>query len=228
MAKKDVLDWLKKANATLEQLPNGILAYFDAIAQMGERATQAFVDGICRYAAWLINITVERIRQAILKGLYEQFILVRVIADAIDLGKKVIQDPLGTIGSFFSKITAPISAAVKFPIELAKELAKLASNLAKIASVLPPPPPNPHINYNEFKLKLGNISMGALGSADSLPDPEVIFPKPPNPFGKEAFKSSFEEGKKASETEEVKQFKEKMSKIHPKSYKKAAIEGETA
>ena len=177
MAKKDVLDWLKKANATLEQLPNGILAYFDAIAQMGERATQAFVDGICRYAAWLINITVERIRQAILKGLYEQFILVRIIADAIDLGKKVIQDPLGTIGSFFSTITAPISAAVRFPIELAKELAKLASNLAKIASVLPPPPPNPHINYNEFKLKLGNISMGALGSADSLPDPEVIFPK---------------------------------------------------
>ena len=227
MAKKDILDWLKKVNATLEQLPNGILAYFDAITQLGERASQAFVDGICRYAAWLVNVNVERLRQKVLKGLYEQFVVVRVVADTIDLGKKIIQDPLGTVGSFFGTITAPFAAAIKFPIELAKELAKLASNLAKIASALPPPPPNPKINYNEFKLKLGNISMGALGSADSLPAPEVIFPEPPNPFGKEAFKSAFEEGKKASETEDVKKFKEKMAEIYPKSYTKAAIEGET-
>ena len=228
MAKKSALDWLKQANATLEQIPDGILAYFDAIVQLGEKATQSFVDGVCEYAAWMVNISVERLRQKILKGLYEQNKLVQVISNIINIGKNVIQDPLGTIGSFFGTITAPISATIKFIVELVQELAKLAGNLSRIASVLPPAPPNPRINYNKFQLKLGDISMGALGSADSLPDPEIIFPEPENPFGKNAFKKSFEEGKKASETNEVKAFKEKMaSQNQPKVVKtKAAIEGE--
>ena len=235
MASKDVLDWLKNANATLEQLPNGILSYFDAIAQLGEKASQTFVDGICEYAAWMVNITVERIRQRILEGLYEQNTVVRVITDTINIGKKVIQDPLGTIASFFSTITSPFTEAIKFAVELIQELAKLAGNLAKIASALPPAPPNPQINYDKFQLKLGDISMGALGSADSLPEPEVIFPRPENPFGKNAFKKAFAEGKKASETNDVKEFKEKMAKVKAEREKtaqakvvgtKAAMEGE--
>lgn len=195
MASKEVLDWLKNANAVLEQIPDGILAYFNAIVQMGERATQAFVDGICEYASWMVNITVERIRQRILKGLYEQSVVVKIIADSMNIGKKVISDPIGTVGSFFGVITSPIVEAIKFTIQLIQELAKLASNLSKIMSALPPPPPNPRINYDKFKLKLGSISMGALASADSLPEPEVIFPKPDNPFGKNAFNKSFQTGK---------------------------------
>ena len=194
MAQKGVLDWLKEANNTLEQVPNGILIYFDAITQLGERATQSFVDGVCRYAAWMVNITVERIRQKVLKGLYDQNSLVRKVINVINVGKQVIQDPLGAIGSFFGTVTSPITTAIKFTVELVQELAKLAANVTRIASALPPPPPNPHINYNEFKLKLGVFSMGALSSADSLPDPEVLFPKPENPFGPLAFKKSFEEG----------------------------------
>ena len=191
-----ILGFLKTANAALEQIPGGILAYFDALAEMGENVSQSFVDAVCRYAAWLVNINIERIRQKVLKSVYEQNLFVRIIVDVIDIGKKVIQDPLGVIPSFFDRLTAPFKAAKQLITDIITEISKLASNVTKIMQVLPPKPPNPDINFDEFKIKINAFGMNALAPADSFPAPEVIFPKPPNPFGPETFKDIFNEGKK--------------------------------
>ena len=193
------LNWLKKVNDFLEQLPDGILTYFDAIVDLGEDVAQSLVDSICEYAAWVVNINVERVRQKVLKALYNQNAICKKIIDLIGLGKKFMQDPLGAVLSFFDPIVQPYKDAIEFTIELIQEISRLAENLAKIAEVLPPAPPNPRINYDAFSehLQLGVISMGALSSADSLPDPEILFPKPEFPFSRANFAKSFEEGKSA-------------------------------
>ena len=76
---------------------------------------------------------------------------------------------------------------------MASEILRLAANLAQIMAVLPPTPPNPHINYDKFKLKVNSISMAEITSdPSSLPPPEVMFPEPPKPFTKETFTEGFE------------------------------------
>ena len=149
-----ILGFLKTANAALEQIPGGILAYFDAIVEMGENVSQAFVDSVCRYAAWMVNINVERIRQKVLKSVYEQNLFVRIIVDVIEIGKKVIQDPLGVIPSFFDRLTAPFRVAKQLITDIINEISKLAANVTKIMQALPPQPPNPDINFDEFKLEI--------------------------------------------------------------------------
>lgn len=191
-----ILGFLKTANAALEQIPGGILAYFDTLAEMGENVSQAFVDSLCRYAAWMVNISIERIRQKVLKSVYEQNLMVRIIVDVIDIGKKVIQDPLGVIPSFFDRLTAPFKAAKQLITDIITEISKLSQNVTKIMQSLPPKPPNPDINFDEFKIEIKAFDIGALAPADSFPAPEVIFPKPPGPFGAETFKEIFAEGKK--------------------------------
>lgn len=198
MADKKSLDWLVKINDYLENFPTTILSYFDALAAFGENLTQEYVDIWCRYLAWQVNINIERLRQRVLKSLNEQNGVLSKVMGIINLAQQVISNPLGVIGSFFRKITGPISAGYYFITTLVKELARLAKNLARIVEVLPPEPPNPHINFNEFKIKVNTVSMSSLGGVDALPPPEVMFPEPlEKPFSRESFNASFDSGKTA-------------------------------
>lgn len=200
MAEKKPLDWLVKTNEFLEKLPEGVLKYFYAFSNMGENLAQSYVDIVCRHAAWRVNITVERLRQRVLKTLNNQYGFILKIISTINIGKQVASNPLGAIGSFFSTITKPLSMALYFITTLATELPKLARNFSNIMAVLPPEPPSPHINYDAFQLKIQTVSMDALLSADSLPDPEVLFPEPEKPWSTRAFQDSFESAsEKASE-----------------------------
>ena len=225
------LQWLTKVNDFLEQVPSGIQAYFDAIIDMGENMVQSQVDAVCRYAAWRVNIMVERARQRVLKGLYNQNKIVKGIIDTINLGKRFMQDPLGTVASFFTPLTSPLQNAIQFTIDLAREISRLAANLTKIAEALPPAPPSPRINYDEFKnnLRLGVVSMGALMDAESLPDPDILFPEPPFPFSRTTFNESFEEGKKSfTDNENIDEVNKNMRRVFYSPKGKTAMEGEIA
>lgn len=195
MADKNPLDFLVKFNDFLEQVPGVALSFFDRTFKAGQTTSQSYVDVVCRYVSWKINIMIERARQKVLKSLCDQYGWFLKVVSAINVGKNVVSNPIGTVGSFFGLITGPAKTAINFVVTLATELPRLAANLSKIASVLPPEPPDPSINFNEFKIKLGGISMGALLSADSLPPPEVLYPEPPSPWSKEAFQVAFDAGK---------------------------------
>ena len=191
MADKNPLDFLIKFNDFLEQVPTVTLKFFDRTFKAGQTTSQEYVDIVCRYVAWKVNIMIERARQKVLKSLNDQYGWIMKVTSAINTGKNVISDPIGTVGSFFSLITGPFKTVISFVTTLATELPRLAANLSKIASALPPEPPDPSINFNEFKIQLGSVSMGTLLSADSLPPPEVMFPEPPSPWSKEAFNIAF-------------------------------------
>ena len=196
MADKNPLDFLIKFNDFLEQVPTVVLSFFERTFKAGQTTSQSYVDLVCRYVSWKINLMIERARQKVLKSLCDQYGWIGKVASAVNVGKQVVSNPIGAVGSFFGLIVAPASAVVDFIITLAVELPRLAANLAKIASALPPEPPDPSINFNEFKIKLGGISMGTLLSADSLPPPEVVVgPEPPSPWSKEAFSAAFDAGK---------------------------------
>ena len=199
MADKKSLDWLVKINDYLEKFPITILSYFDALMAFGENITQEYVDIWCRYLAWQVNINIERLRQRVLRSLNEQNGILSKVMGIINLAQQVISNPLGVIGSFFRKITGPITSGYYFITTLVSELARLAKNLARIAEVLPPDPPNPRINFNEFRIKINTVSMSSLGGVEALPPPEVMFPEPlEKPFSREAFNASFDSGKTAS------------------------------
>jgi hypothetical protein len=142
-----------------------------------------------------VNIAVERKRQEVLQILYDQYQAtaagqVMRVAGAV---QSFCHDPIGAIGAFAGALFAPIVAVFKWISDLITEVLKLASNIAKLMSVLPPTPPNPHINYDKFKLKIKSVSMAEIMSNPyNLPPPEVMFPEPPKPFSKESFKESFE------------------------------------
>ena len=189
------LYFLKTTNKWLEDVPMRIVKAFENFIGDGERAVQAQVDIICAWLAWKVNIAIERKRQLIFKALYDQYQKtaagqVMKVAGAV---QSFCSDPLGAIGAFASALFAPIVAVFKWITELVSEILKLAANLAKLVSALPPNPPNPHINYDKFKLKVGPVSLGAiLSDPYNLPPPEVMFPEPTKPFSKEAFSKSFE------------------------------------
>ena len=196
MADKNPLDFLIKFNDFLEQVPMVTLNFFDRTFKAGQTTSQEYVDLVCRYVSWKINLMIERARQKVLKSLNDQYGWIMKIMTAVNVGKNVVTNPIGTVGSFFSLIVAPASAVINFIVTLAVELPRLASNLSKIASSLPPEPPDPSINFNEFKIQLGSISMGTLLSAESLPSPEIVVgPEPPSPWSKEAFNLAFAAGK---------------------------------
>lgn len=189
------LDFLITTNDWLEQVPMRIIAAFENFVKSGEGMAQAQVDVICTWLAWKVNIAIERKRQKLLKVLYEQYQSTmggRVMKTASAI-KSFASDPLGALGALASALFAPIVAVFNWIKVLVTELLRLAENLARIASVLPPSPPEPHINYDKFKLKIGSISLSTVTSdPSSLPSPEDMFPEPPKPFSKTSFSTSFE------------------------------------
>lgn len=197
------LDWLVKVNDFLEQVPNSVLTYFRALSKSGEVLVQTQVDVICAWLAWKVNIMVERKRQQVIKTLQEQYGGYLAMMSAVTVVKQVLSDPLGAIGGFFGKFAAPIVAIYEFLKTLIKEIPRLAENLANIANALPPEPPNPHINYNAFKLRIGTISMGEIMGTSPMPTPEEMFPEPPKPFSKAAFDASFQNAKAAGAEEGI-------------------------
>lgn len=192
---KGVFDFLKMINDWLEKYPIRIIDAFDNIVGDGQRLLQEKVDKICEWLAWKVNIAIERKRQDILRTLYEQYqytIVGKVMAVAGTI-KKFVQNPLKAIGDFASAIFGPIIEVFKWIIDLAKEILRLAENLAKIIRALPPTPPNPQINYDKFKLKIRSISLAEVTTDPSAwPTPEELFPEPPKPFSKEAFQAMLE------------------------------------
>jgi hypothetical protein len=196
------LDWLVKVNDFLEQVPDSILKYFKALSKSGEELTQTYVDTVCRWLAWKVNIMVERKRQQVINTLYNQYGGYLTLFAGVDVVKQAL-NPLKA-GGFFSKFAAPIGAIISFLKTLMTEIPRLAANLANIANALPPEPPNPHINFNEFKLRIGTVSFGEVvrGTAGT-PTPEEMFPEPTKPWTKAAFNESFEEAKSAAADEGV-------------------------
>lgn len=197
------MGWLTKVNDTLEQIPKNALEFFDKTFKKGEEYTQDFVDAACRWLAWSININVERIRQGVIKNLAKQYAGAVNVVSTVSVVKNALSDPIGSLGSVFSYFSKPFSIAKGFYDVLVVEIPRLAENLANIASSLPPEPPNPHINFNAFKLKIGTISMGDITGASTMPTPEQMFPEPPSPFSKAVFDSSFDNAKAKTEESQV-------------------------
>jgi hypothetical protein len=189
------LAFLKTTNDWLEDVPIRITAAYNNFIGNGEDLVQSKVDIFCAWLAWKVNIAVERKRQVVLQILYDQYKStaggkVAAVAKAI---QDFCNDPIGAIGSLAGAIFGPVFAVFKWIVELGKEILRLASNLARIMAVLPPSPPNPHINYDKFKLKIKSISMAeVISDPYNLPPPEVMFPEPQKPFTKESFTKGFE------------------------------------
>lgn len=197
------LEWLSKINDFLEQVPTNVNNWFEGLFKSGEDLTQDFVDKCCAYAAWKVNVMVERKRQAVIQTLNEEYGGYLKALTVVTVIKQAVTDPLGTIGSFFGILAGPYAKVVDFLQALIKEVPRLAANLANIANSLPPTPPNPHINFNAFRLKINSISMGDITAGSNLPTPEQMFPEPEKPFGKKAFNDSFENAPIASDTNKV-------------------------
>lgn len=200
-------DFLKPTNQWLETVPINTIAAFDNMIGTGEDIAQEKVDIICTWLAWKVNIMIERKRQVLLKKLYGMYMNTvggKVMQMAMAI-KGFIKDPLGSIGTFASALGGPVPKVIAWGAVLLKELPRLAENLAKIVSALPPTPPNPNINYDKFKLKIKSISMGDITSdPNSLPAPEVIFPEPTKPFSKESFALAFEQVSRAFKSAKTK------------------------
>ena len=198
------LDWLVKVNDFLEGVPASVITYFNALTKSGEELTQSYVDTACAWLAWKVNIIVETKRQQVVQTLYEQYGGYMQMFGAVNVVKNAISDPIGAIGGFLGKFSAPITAVIDFFTTLMKEIPRLAANLANIASALPPDPPNPKINFNAFKLKIGTITLKeVMSGTEGIPTPRQMFPEPASPFSKEAFNSSFDNAKKTAAAEGV-------------------------
>ena len=185
-------NWLKSVNDFLEQVPASTITAFNHIFKKGEEYTQDFVDSVCIWLAWSVNVNVERMRQRVIKYLADHYKGTLRVASAVNVVKNAVTDPIGTAGAVFSYFSKPFSAAKEFMSMLIVEIPRLASNLANIAESLPPSPPNPHINFDAFKLRVGTISLSEIMGSPTMPTPEQMFPEPPSPFSKAAFDKSFE------------------------------------
>lgn len=199
-----MLDFLKKVNDFLEEVPSSVTKFFKAAFKSGEEFVQDEVDSICRWVAWQVNINIERLRQKVIKALWEQYSKYLVMLKAASVVKRFLTNPIKAIKDFAEEFFKPFKVINQFIRVLTKEIPRLAKNLAEVVNALPPDPPNPRINFNAFKLKVHTISMKEilLGPA-ALPPPEQMFPEPPKPFGKETFNAAFEGAKKKAADEEV-------------------------
>lgn len=201
------LDFLKTTNDWLEDVPTRIIAAYENFIGDGENLLQSKVDKFCAWLAWKVNIAIERKRQTILRILHDQYQTTAVgkvmrIANVI---QSFYNDPIGTIASFASTVFGPVGAVFRWVGELVGQVIRLAANLAKIMGALPPSPPNPHINYDKFKLQVKSISMAEITSdPSSLPSPETMFPEPPKPFTKETFTEEFEDTSAHLKTSQMK------------------------
>ena len=189
------LDFLSKVNSLLEQVPLKATEFFRHTFKSGEKYTQDFVDSCCIWIAWKINIMVERLRQKVIKQLADHYKGAVALANSMNIVAKAVSDPLGTIGGVFSFFAKPVKTVANFVKVLAVEIPRLAANLANIMNSLPPEPPDPHINFNAFRLRIGTISLAEIMKAETMPSPEEMFPAPPSPFSKNSFDKSFENAK---------------------------------
>lgn len=187
--------FLVPTNQWLEQVPMRVTSAFDNFIGTGENIAQAKVDQICEWLAWKANVQIETMRQSVLKALYKMYSntvggKVMKLATAT---QSFVSDPLGAVGAFASAILGPVKPVLSWFTLLLVEIPKLAENLANIMAALPPTPPNPSINYDKFKLKVGSISLSAIMTDPStLPPPEVMFPEPEPPFSAASFTKAFE------------------------------------
>ena len=186
------LEWLTKINDFLEQVPVNVNTWFANTFKSGEELTQEFVDKQCIWLSNKINKMIEEKRQQVIKTLQNEYGGYLKALQVVTVIKKAVSDPLGTIGSFFSILAGPYGKVVSFLQALIKEVPRLAANLANIANALPPAPPNPHINFNKFQIKVNSISMGDIMGGGAMPNPDQMFPEVKKPFGKEVFNETFE------------------------------------
>ena len=191
-----MLDELKKFNDFLEGVPLSVTKFFKATFKSGEEFAQSYVDAVCRWAAWRVNKTIEVMRQWLIRALWKKYGSALSLLAAGQKVKKAITNPIKFIGDVLGELFKPFVVIQKFITTFAKELIRLAKNLAEIMSVLPPEPPDPRINYDEFKLKVHTISMKeVLAGPEALPSPDEMFPEPPKPWSKATFNASFSDAK---------------------------------
>lgn len=199
------LGWLISINDFLEQVPGNVIKTFYNLSRSAEEMGQSYVDIVCRWLAWKVNVMVERKRQQVIKSLYSQYGGFLELLSGVSVVQNALSNPIGAIGGFLGKFAKPITTIVNFVTTLLVEIPRLAANLANIAAALPPAPPNPNINYDAFQLSIGSISMGdVIGGPDALKPPEEMFPEPINPFSKAAFNESFDNAKSMTKEDKVK------------------------
>ena len=196
------LTWLKKVNDFLERVPNGIDAYFRGLSKSAGNLTQSEVDVICARVSWYTSVNVEKVRQKVIGSLHDQYESYTKQLGPVSAIAKLLTDPLGALGAVVSAVktilnvlVAPYKVLIQFSLDLIQEIARLAENLAKIASYVPPSI-NPRVKFDKFKVKVNSISLGdVVKGPDGLPAPEVMFPEPSPIFSKETFQKSFDEAR---------------------------------
>lgn len=199
-----MLEYLKKVNDFLELVPLRVLSFFDSAFKKGEKYVQEQVDIICRWVAWGININIERLRQKIIKTLWEQYSKYLILLQVGYIIQNFVQDPIGTIQKFADNFFKPFKPVKEFIQVLTTEVPRLAENLAKIAQKLPPEPPDPDINFDAFQLKINTITMqDVIKGPDFMPTPEEMFPQPPRPFGKISFDAAFDNAKAKAKEDKI-------------------------
>lgn len=173
--------FLKTTNDWLESVPKRARNALNNAVGNGEKIAQSKVDEVCIWLSWKINVQIERVRQSLIRTLYgmiQSTAAGRVMKMATAI-KEFVSDPLGALGTFASAVFSPVTATLNWIPTLIKEVPRLAENLANIASVLPPEPPNSRINYDKFRIRVKSFSWSTLTSDPSkLPPPEVVFPPP--------------------------------------------------
>ena len=206
---KAALAWLTKINDFLEQVPANVNTWFANTFKSGEELAQSYVDKQCIWLSNKINRMIEEKRQQVIKTLQDEYGGYLNALSVITVIKQAVTNPLGMIGSFFGVLVGPYAKVIGFLTTLMKEVPRLAANLANIASALPPTPPNPHINFNAFKIKVNSITLGDVMGGGAMPSPDQMFPEvEEKPFGKEAFNESFENAPIADEIANKIKYKE--------------------
>lgn len=193
-AKNTPLAFLSTTNDWLEKVPQTTIDSFNNIIGTGENIAQSKVDDICEWLSYKVNVAVERKRQALIKTLHEQYMNNQngPLMKAAKAISSFFSDPLGALGSLASAIFEPIKPVFDWLKILTKEIPRLAANLANIVSVLPPPPPNPHINFDKFKLKVNSFGLKEIVKGTSgMKAPEQMFSAPPDPFHADNFTGLF-------------------------------------
>ena len=92
-----MLDELKKFNDFLEGVPRSITVFFKAAFKSGEELVQSYVDAVCTWAAWRVNITIEIARQWLIKALWKKYGKALKLLAAGQIVKKFFQNPLKII-----------------------------------------------------------------------------------------------------------------------------------
>lgn len=189
---KQPFDFLKSINDWLEAEPTRITNAFNNMS--GKGATQEKVDATCKWLSWKVNVAIEYVRQKIIKALWQmyQYTVIGKVMSMITVIFNFIRNPLYYLGSFAGAIFAPYGQIIGWFKTLSQEIPRLANNLSRIASSLPPSSSNPNINFDAFKIQVKTITISDITSSpDNLPSPESMFPEPSKPFDKDTFDNVF-------------------------------------